>query len=71
VANLGIPHLPMRQTDGFPARIERGVRVIRAKRVVHRRLRQEGRVAFLFNPGTAGRVESPTIANDEHDGSMR
>ena len=63
VADLGVPHLPRRQSDRLTRRGERRVREPIPERVEHRRSCEPYRV-----PG-AWRSDSPAVQDDEDDGS--
>src|SRR5207244_10283021 len=59
VADLGVAHLPRRQSDGLAGRVERRVRVGAPQAVEVRRVRQFDRVA------RPGRGATPAVEDDE------
>src|SRR6185503_1991257 len=59
VTHLGIPHLPLGESDRFPAGRERGARVAREERVHDRRARKSDGVSFR------SWIEAPAVEDDE------
>ena len=59
--DLGVPHLPLGQTDGTPGRDQAAVGIVVPERVEHRRVRHVHGVAG------AGRSEAPAVEDDQDD----
>ncbi len=65
VADLGVPHLPLGEADGEPARLEQGARLALPQAVPHRRPGQFDRVAL------AGLAIPPAVQHNERHGTAR
>ena len=59
--DLGVPHLPLGQTDGTPGRDQATVGIVVPERVEDRRVRHVHGVAG------AGRSEAPAVEDDQDD----
>ncbi len=66
VANLGVPHLSLRQPDVHAAGAQSRPGIIAIQMIVKRRGCEQCCIAVLFTLPGAPRIDAPPVANNEH-----
>ena len=68
VPHFGVSHLSFGEADLQTAGLESAPRIILVKAVVNRGFGKQGGVSLLFGARATGRVDSPTIPNQQENG---
>ncbi len=67
VADFGVAHLSFGQSDIEAARAQFSVGIFAIELIVKRGLREKGSVSIRFALRAAAGINSPTVANQQHD----